>query len=148
MPLKSYEDFSAFKLYAHDVGLLAAMSGIPHRMLIEGHELFTHFKGAFTEQFVLEELVAAGVKPDYWSTDGGMAEVEFLVQGDADIFLIEAKAERNLQSKSLKSYQDRFAPRKCRRTSLSEHSVGRLTDDIPLYAIGGVVGDYLVSAGS
>lgn len=146
MPLKSYEDFSAFKLYAHDVGLLAAMSGIPHRMLIEGHELFTHFKGAFTEQFVLEELVAAGVKPYYWSTDEGMAEVEFLVQGDADIFPIEAKAERNLQSKSLKSYRDRFAPRKSIRTSLSEYSVGKLTDDIPLYAIGRVIGEYLVPA--
>ena len=144
MPLKAYEDFSAFKLYAHDVGLLAAMSGIPHRMLIEGNELFTHFKGALTEQFVLEELVAGGVRPYYWSTDEGMAEVEFVVQGDADVFPIEVKAERNLQSKSLKSYRNRFAPRKCLRTSLSEHEVGKFIDEIPLYAIGSVVDDYLI----
>ena len=58
-------------------------------------------------------------------------------------FPIEVKAERNLQSKSLKSYRDRFAPRKCLRTSLSEHEVGKFIDEIPLYAIGSVVGDYL-----
>ena len=143
MPLKAYEDFSAFKLYAHDVGLLATMSGIPPRMLIEGNALFTHFKGSLTEQFVLEELVAGGVSPYYWSTDEGMAEIEFVVQGDADVFPIEVKAERNLQSKSLKSYRDRFSPRKCLRTSLSEHQVGKFIDEIPLYAIGSVVGDYL-----
>ena len=143
MPLKSYEDFSAFKLYAHDVGLLAAMSDIPHRMLIEGNRIFTHFKGALTEQFVLGELVASGVTPYYWATDEGMAEVEFVVQGADDIYPLEVKAERNLQSKSLKSYRDRFAPRRCLRTSLAERAVGKFTDDIPLYAIGGVIRDYL-----
>ena len=72
-----------------------------------------------------------------------MAEIEFVVQGDADVFPIEVKAERNLQSKSLKSYIGRFAPRKCLRTSLSEHQVGKFIDEIPLYAIGRVVDDYL-----
>ena len=143
MPLKSYEDFSAFKLYAHDVGLLAAMSEIPHRMLIEGNRIFTHFKGALTEQFVLGELVASGVTPYYWATDEGMAEVEFVVQGMDDVYPLEVKAERNLQSKSLKSYRDRFAPSKCLRTSLAERAVGKFTDDIPLYSIGSVIRDYL-----
>jgi predicted AAA+ superfamily ATPase len=143
MPLKSYEDFSAFKLYAHDVGLLAAMSDIPHRMLIEGNRIFTHFKGTLTEQFVLGELVASGVTPYYWATDEGMAEVEFVVQGADDIYPLEVKAERNLQSKSLKSYRDRFAPSKCLRSSLAERAVGKFTDDIPLYAIGSVIRDYL-----
>ena len=143
MPLKAYEDFSAFKLYAHDVGLLAAMSDIPHRMLIEGNELFTHFKGALTEQFVLEELVATGVVPYYWATDEGMSEVEFIMQGIDDVYPLEVKAERNLQSKSLRSYRDRFSPRKCLRTSLAEYAVGKFTDDIPLYVIGSVINDYL-----
>ena len=143
IPLKAYEDFSAFKLYAHDVGLLAAMSDVPQRMLIEGNELFTHFKGALTEQFVLGELVAAGVVPYYWATDEGMSEVEFVVQGDEAVYPMEVKAERNLQSKSLKSYRTRFAPRKCLRTSLTKRAVGEFTDDIPLYAIGNVINDYL-----
>ena len=143
MPLKAYEDFSAFKLYAHDVGLLASMGGIPAQMLIEGHELFTHFKGALTEQFVLQELVAAGVSPYYWSTDEGMAEVEFIVQGGKGVYPLEVKAETNLQAKSLKSYRERFAPPRCIRTSLAEYAVGKFTDDIPLYAIGSAIRDYL-----
>ncbi len=145
IPLKAYEDFSAFKLYAHDVGLLAAMSDIPPRILIEGNSLFTHFKGAFTEQYVLEELVAAGLSPYYWSTDEGMAEVEFVIQGDESVYPLEVKAERNLQAKSLKSYNERFSPPKCLRTSLAEHKVGKNIDDVPLYAIGTVIGDYLRS---
>ena len=143
MPLKAYEDFSAFKLYAHDVGLLGAMGSIPAQILIEGNELFTHFKGALTEQFVLQELVAAGVEPYYWSTDEGMAEVEFVVQGAKAIFPIEVKAETNLQAKSLRSYRERFSPPKCLRTSLAEHSIGKFTDDIPLYAIGTAIRGYL-----
>lgn len=143
MPLKSYEDFSAFKLYAHDVGLLGAMSDLPQQTLIGGNDLFTHFKGALTEQYVLNELIASGVSPSYWSTDEGMAEVEFVVQGATSVFPIEAKAERNLQAKSLKSYRDRFSPMKCLRTSLVEHCVGKQIDDIPLYAVSTIASDYL-----
>lgn len=143
MPLKSYEDFSAFKLYAHDVGLLGAMSDLPQQVLIKGNELFTHFKGALTEQYVLNELIASGVSPSYWSTDKGMAEIEFVVQGVDSIYPIEAKAERNLQAKSLKSYRNRFSPVKCLRTSLSEHHIGEVTDDVPLYAVSTLAADYL-----
>jgi len=143
IPLKGYEDFSGFKLYAHDVGLLAAMSDLLQQALIRGNELFTHFKGAFTEQYVLNELIAAGVSPSYWSTDEGMAEVEFVVQGASSVYPIEAKAERNLQAKSLKSYRDRFSPLKCLRTSLSERTVGTTVDDIPLYAVSTIATDYL-----
>ena len=147
IPLKGYEDFSAFKLYVHDIGLLAAMSDLPQQVLIQGNGLFTHFKGAFTEQFVLGELVASGVSPFYWSTDEGMAEVEFIVQGMSSVYPIEAKAERNLQAKSLKSYRDRFSPAKCLRTSLAERNIGENTDDIPLYAVSTIADDYLTSGG-
>ena len=142
MPLKAYADFSAFKLYAHDVGLLGAMAGIPSQVLIEGHELFTHFKGALTEQFVLQELVAAGATPCYWSPDAGVAEVEFVVQGRDGVYPLEVKAEANLQAKSLKSYRERFSPPRCLRTSLAKYAVGKFTDDIPLYAIGYAIRGY------
>ena len=95
---------------------------------------------------MLEELVARGVKPYYWSTDEGMAEVEFVAQGEEAVYPIEVKAERNLQAKSLKSYIDRFTPRKSLRTSLSEHGVGKSIDEIPLYAVGSIVDDYLGGA--
>ena len=114
----------------------------PPKMLIDGHALFTHFKGALTEQYVLEELTATGLTPYYWATNEGMAEVEFVVQTAEGVYPVEVKAERNLQSKSLKSYRERFAPSRCLRTSLAEHAVGKYTDDIPLYAIGSAIRDY------
>ena len=91
----------------------------------------------------MQELVAAGVSPYYWSTDEGMAEVEFIVQGGKGVYPLEVKAETNLQAKSLKSYRERFAPPRCIRTSLAEYAVGKFTDDIPLYAIGSAIRDYL-----
>ena len=143
MPLKAYEDFGAFKLYAHDVGLLAAMSDLPERVLLAGDDLFTHFKGAFAEQYVLEELVADGVVPYYWATDEGMAEVEFVVQGETTIYPLEVKAGINLQAKSLKSYCARFQATRALRTSLAEHHVGDIVDDIPLYALRSAIRQYI-----
>ncbi|MBQ3289592.1 MAG: ATP-binding protein [Kiritimatiellae bacterium] len=135
MPLKSYEDFSAFKLYMHDVGLLGAMSGLPASALLELNSIFTNFKGALTEQYVLQELLAAGVSPSYWAAERGDAEVDFIVQGSKAVFPVEVKAERNLKAKSLKTYREFFKPPVCYRTSLSEYAAGRLTRDIPLYAV-------------
>ena len=135
MPLAAYEEFGAFKLYAHDVGLVGAMAGVPPQILLEGDSLFTHFKGALTEQYVLEELTAHGVTPSYWSPDNAKAEVEFLLQIGTTICPLEAKAARNLRAKSLKSYIDRFNPRKALRVSMSRRSPGDRLDDYPLYAI-------------
>jgi len=135
MPLAAYEEFGAFKLYAHDVGLIGAMARVPQQILLEGDSLFTHFKGALTEQYVLEELTALGVVPSYWSPDNIKAEVEFLLQAGTAICPLEAKAETNLRAKSLKSYIDRFNPRKALRVSMSRRSSGERIDDYPLYAI-------------
>ena len=145
MPLKAYEDFSAFKLYAHDVGLLGAMSDLPPSILLGSNELFTHFKGAFTEQYVLQELVAAGLTPYYWTPEDGKAEIEFLLQGDRSIYPLEAKAETNLSGKSLLSYRQRYEPRKCLRTSLSMHTCGEKIDDLPLFALRQALPCYLMA---
>ena len=135
MPLKSYKDFSAFKLYMHDVGLLGAMSGLPASALLERNSVFTNFKGALTEQYVLQELLAAGASPSYWAAERGDAEVDSLVQGSKAVFPIEVKAEPNLKAKSLKTYREFFNPPVCYRTSLSEYAAGPATRDIPLYAV-------------
>ncbi len=136
LPLFSYQDFSAFKLYMHDVGLLGAMSGIASQTLLEGNALFTNFKGAMTEQYVLQELVAAGIAPYYWTSDSGNAEVEFVVQGESATFPIEAKAGINTKAKSLKVFRELFQPPYAIRTSLNPHVEGQFTKDIPLYAVG------------
>lgn len=140
LPLRSYCDFSAFKLYVHDVGLLGAMSDLPPSAVLDGDVLFTNFKGAMTEQFVLQELLAYGHSPCYWSNDAGNAEVEFVIQGGRGVFPIEAKAGINTQAKSLKVYRKAFGPPFALRTSLAPCHDGEETKDIPLFVFGSAVG--------
>ena len=135
MPLAGYEEFGSFKLYAHDVGLLGAMADLPQQILLEGSAIFTHFKGALTEQFVAEELSAYGVTPCYWSPDNIKAEIEFIIQRGTAIYPIEAKATINLKAKSLQSYINRFNPPKAVRLSMVQRSSGKNIEDYPLYAI-------------
>ncbi len=135
LPLRSYFDFSAFKLYVHDVGLLGAMSDLSPSIVLEGDSLFTNFKGAMTEQYVLQELLVAGCKPAYWTNDAGNAEVEFVVQGEKDVYPVEAKAGINTQAKSLKVYRKLFSPPFAVRTSLADARDGTDTKDIPLFAL-------------
>ena len=135
MPLAGYEEFGSFKLYAHDVGLLGAMADLPQQILLEGSAIFTHFKGALTEQFVAEELSAYGVTPCYWSPDNIKAEIEFIIQRGTAVYPIEAKATINLKAKSLQSYINRFNPPKAVRLSMVQRSSGKNIEDYPLYAI-------------
>ena len=136
LPLRSYFDLSAFKLYVHDVGLLGAMSDLSPSIVLEGDSLFTNFKGAMTEQYVLQELLVAGCKPAYWTNDAGNAEVEFVVQGEKGVYPVEAKAGINTQAKSLKVYRKLFSPPFAVRTSLADARDGTDTKDIPLFALG------------
>ena len=135
MPLKSHEEFGDFKLYVHDVGLLAAMCDVSSSILLDETDVFTTFNGALVEQYVLEELVALGIKPYYWSPDNARAEIEFLVQGDREIYPLEAKAGTNLRAASLKSYYDRYAPSFEIRVSMQKRTSGLRIEDIPLYGI-------------
>ena len=125
-----------FKLYMHDVGLLGAMSGTSSSMLLDGNTLFTNFKGALAEQFVLQELAANGIEPSYWTSDSGNAEVEFVIQGEKEVFPIEAKAGINTKAKSLRVYRELFNPPYAIRTSLQPYHDGENVKDIPLYAFG------------
>ena len=136
LPLFSYQDFSAFKLYLHDVGLLGAMAGLTTQTLLDGSTLFTNFRGALTEQYVLQEIIAAHRTPYYWTSDSGNAEIEFVVQDETTVFPIEVKAGINTKAKSLKTYRDLFHPPFAIRTSLAPHADGEMIKDIPLYAFG------------
>ncbi len=141
MPLAAYEEFGAFKLYAHDVGLVGAMADLPQQTLLEGNAIFTHFKGALTEQFVAGELGAAAVKPCYWSPGDAKAEVEFLVQSGAAVYPIEVKAETNLKAKSLMSYIARYKPAKALRLSMAKRNSSGAIEDYPLYAVREMLGE-------
>ncbi len=136
LPLKAYRDFSAFRLYMHDVGLLGAMSDLHPSVVLQGNDVFTNFKGTIAEQYVLQELTANGFKPCYWTNDAGNAEVEFVIQGESGVYPVEVKAGINTQAKSLKVYRKLFTPPFSLRTSLAEAHDGDEVKDIPLYAFG------------
>lgn len=135
-PLSAYEDLSAFKLFCVDVGLLGAMSGLPVRVVLQEHALFTEFKGSLTEQYVFQELVADGFEPVYWSNEAGRAETDFSVALNGTVLPIEVKAGENLRSKSLRVACDKFGLERAIRTSLSGYRDDGWLVNIPLWAIG------------
>jgi len=137
MPLAAYQDPGAFKLYMLDVGLLSAMSGLDARSLIEGNRIFEEFKGALTEQYVLQQLVASSrVAPFYWSAERATAEVDFVFQKDMKAVPLEVKAEENLKAKSLKTYCQKYKPEVAVRTSMADFRQEDWLINIPLYGIG------------
>ena len=139
LPLKAYEDLKAFKLFLVDVGLLSCMVGLRQNILLEGHDLFKEFKGALTEQYVLQQLKTIhGLQVYYWTADRGTAEVDFVIDTGEEIIPIEVKAERNLQAKSLKVYRDRFQPAQSIRTSMAEYKDEGWLLNLPLWAIEGI----------
>lgn len=136
MPLNAYEDLKAFKIFMLDVGLLACMTGLRKETLLDGSHLFTEFKGALTEQYVLEQLkTIKDLRTYYWSNDSGNAEIDFILDTGDDIFPLEVKAEENLQSKSLKVYRDKYNPKTAVRTSMSGYKKEENLLNLPLYAI-------------
>lgn len=136
MPLMAYQDFNAFKLFVLDVGLLSAMSGLDLKILLEGERIFEEFKGALTEQYVLQQLVASGkMVPFYWSAEKGTAEIDFIFQNGMDIIPLEVKAAENLQAKSLKNYCQKYQPRVAVRSSMSNYRQEEWLTNVPLYAI-------------
>jgi len=109
LPLSAYDDLSAFKIYLVDVGLLRRLSQLAPTAFGEGNRLFTEFKGALTENFVLQTLLTQfDVMPRYWSQTNPPYEVDFLIQRNNDIFPIEVKAQTNIKSKSLRKFKELF----------------------------------------
>ena len=136
IPLKSYVDFSAFKLYLIDVGLLGALSELDQDTILHGNAIFTEFKGAMAEQYVLQELVAGGKYiPYYYSGDKSVYETDFVIQKGRDILPLEVKAEENLRSKSLKFYYEKFSPAYAVRVSMSPARDQEWMINIPLWAV-------------
>ncbi len=136
VPLAAYEDFSAFKVYMLDTGLLGAMADINVEVLLHGSELFTDFKGALTEQFVLQQLVTDKENVIYyWSQDNSQGELDFLVQRKGTIRPIEVKANENLQAKSLRKFVEANEGLHGVRFSLSPYKEQSWLTNFPLYTV-------------
>ena len=139
VPLSAYQDFSAFKLYLLDVGLLCAMANIDATTIIDGNEIFVEFKGSLTEQFVLTELKTnTDVPIFYWSADKGIAEVDYIIQLGKNNIPIEVKSSENLQAKSLKSFVQKYNTKINVRTSMANYRKEDWLINIPLYMIGNI----------
>ncbi len=136
-PLRAYQDFQAFKLFLVDIGLLGAMTRLDAKIILEGNRMFEEFKGALTEQYVLQQLTTDAENDIfYWSSETATAEIDFLVQNEEDIIPVEVKAEENLQAKSLKSFYNKYRPGKAVRFSMSDYRKQEWMVNIPLYCVG------------
>ena len=133
LPLKAYEDMNSFKLYMLDTGLLCALSEIEAGALIDGDKLFTDYKGAITEQYVLQQLICSKITPFYWSSETSSGEVDFVFQAESKVIPLEVKAAENLQAKSLRVFCEKFKIEKALRTSLSGFRQESWLVNLPLY---------------
>lgn len=136
MPLKFYEDRDAFKLFLLDCGLLACMTDASADQMLIGDNVFTEFKGAFTEQYVLQQLLALGLKPYYWSNTKTPSEVDFVIQDSQRVIPIEVKAEENVRARSLAQFIKDTPGLKGLRISMKGYVDQDWMENIPLIAIG------------
>ena len=133
LPLVAYDDLSAFKLYLLDVGLLRRLAQLDPVAFSEGNRLFTEFKGALTENYILQSLLPQfDTTPRYWSSDG-KAEVDFLIQHYNEIIPIEVKSDENVRSKSLTQYYQTYQPKLRVRYSLKNLKLDDGLLNIPLF---------------
>ena len=136
VPLKFYEDLSAFKLFFLDLGLLAALSGAPADMMLIGNQVFEEFKGMFTEQYVLQQMVARGdLQVYYWSSERSDGELDFIVQKECRLLPVEVKAEENVKAKSLSHFVAAHPGMKGVRLSMSDYRDQTWMENIPLFAV-------------
>ena len=136
IPLKFYEEPEAFKLYYLDCGLMGAISEAPASQILIGNNIFQEYKGAFTEQYVLQEMISFHQnKIYYYHPESSQQEVDFLTQVDDTICGIEVKAEENLKAKSLKLFSEQYPKAAVIRVSMSGYRKQEWMTNIPLYLV-------------
>lgn len=136
MPLIAYQDLPVFKLFLLDVGLLAAITALDVRVLIEKERIFTEFKGALTEQYVMQQLrLRSEDYIGYWTNERSTAEVDFVIQRGAEVIPIEVKAENNVRARSFKLFCEKYQPQLAVRTSMLPYHKEDWMTNIPLYGI-------------
>ena len=143
LPLKAYMEMDAFKIYMLDIGLLIAMTDLDASVIIDGNRIFTEFKGALTEQYVLQQLISQlGIEPYYYTSANSTGEIDFVLQASTSVIPLEVKAEENLKAKSLKAFCEKYHPQYAVRTSMSDYREQDWMTNIPLYNIDRI-GEYL-----
>lgn len=135
LPLVSYEDRAAFKIFVLDVGLLGAMSNLKASTIVDGNSIFTEFKGALTEQYVLQQLILK-YEPYYYARPNSTQEIDFLLQDDEDCIVpLEVKAETNVKAKSLRQFVTDNHSQKAYRISMNDYKQEDWVTNVPLYTV-------------
>ena len=135
IPLKFYEDISTFKLFTLDVGLMGAMVDTPPENVLIGDSQFREYKGAFTELFVLTQMITQNLPIYYFSANDSRVEIDFIVQKGAIVIPVEVKAEVNVKSKSLHMYIDKHPQLKGLRLSMQPYQDQGWMENKPLYMV-------------
>ncbi len=132
--LKFYEDIDAFKLFVLDLGLLGALSEVDAKDVLVNNNAFTEYKGAFTEQYVLQELESLNRSVYYHSKERSELELDFVIQ-KYYVYPIEVKAEENLRAKSLKTVYEENNNLKPVRFSMANYREQDWMVNVPLYLV-------------
>lgn len=144
LPLSFYENSSAFKVYLLDIGLLRKLSKLPAEIFVSASQLFTEFKGAVAENFVLTSLLAQGfAMPNYWTLQGNKAEVDFLIAKGLTVIPIEVKSDRRISGKSFAEYDKKYHPDLRIRFSMNNIKKDGNLLNLPIF-MADWVGSYLV----
>ena len=136
LPLSAHENIDIFKLYLLDIGLLGAISNLDAKTIIEGNSLFLQTKGAFAEQYAMQELSIDDNPCAYWTNPTGNAEVDFVKQISSEIFPLEVKSADNVKAKNLNIYREKYSPKLAIRASLKNFGLENNILSLPLYALG------------
>ena len=144
MPLKAYEEVGAFKLFLVDCGLFGLCADAPAAQVLTSDNIFKEYKGAFTEQYVFQQLSSMKISPYYWSSEGSPAEIDFVIQLGGRAVPVEVKAEENVRAKSMSEYikshpDDRL---KGLRISMQGYVDQNWMENIPLYAISKYISEF------
>lgn len=140
LPLSACADATFFKVYMSDIGLLRRKAGLPESFYDGAPELFSRFKGALTENFVLNELLSLGISLYYWRS-GNTAEVDFIYEEDGHVIPAEVKSADNVQAKSIRIFCRKYHPEKGFKLSLKNIAENSCENtrmiNLPLYMIWG-----------
>ncbi len=133
LPLSAYDDIAAFKIYLSDIGLLRSLARLSADTILLGSNIYTEFKGAMAENFVLQSLITQfEVTPRYWVSEG-KAEVDFIIQTGNDIIPIEVKSSQNTNGKSLFVYNEQYHPKLRVRYSMNNLKLDNNILNIPIF---------------
>lgn len=136
IPLKTYQNMQTFKLFMVDVGLLGAASALDASTLIDGNRIMTEFKGALTEQYIMQELTTLNFDYiGYWTNERSTSEVDFIIQSQGKVIPIEVKSGENLRSRSSTLFCRTFEPETAVKISVLPYHENKNIINLPLYAV-------------